>query len=233
VKQKRKQHLISEKKKQNQKPRQNQNQKQKKKTQNEEKQENKPTTETTTTTNANQENKKPENTENANVEEKKPSEEEAPYAYEFLASRIFDLINASGEGERVKYSIKPPQVIKDGTKKIIWTNSQEICETMNRQPDHVLSFFMAELGTTISLDGSGRFVIKGKFQPKHIENILKRYIHEYVKCHGCKTPHTQLKRENRLVFMLCEKCGSSRTVVPIKSGFQATTRASRRAEKNA
>lgn len=51
-----------------------------------------------------------------------------------------------------------------------------LLSSMSRQADHVLSFVLAEVGSTGSIDGSGRLVIKGKFQPKHIENILRNYI---------------------------------------------------------
>jgi len=153
------------------------------------------------------------------------------YTYEFLAKRVYDSINNSGEQEKTKYTMKPPVVYREGTKKTIWVNFPEICKIMNRQPDHVLAFLLAEVGTTGSIDGNARFVIKGRFQPKHIENILRRYIAEYVKCHTCKTPETHLKKENRLLFMVCDKCGSTRTVTPIKTGFQATTRAGRRAAR--
>lgn len=122
---------------------------------------------------------------------------------------------------------------------------------MNRQPEHVFAFILVELATTGSIDGNGRLVVKGRFQPKHIENLLRRYIGkknkffffllemtyffgfvaEYVKCHTCKKPETHLKKENRLVFMVCDSCGSTRTVMPIKTGFQATTRADRRAAR--
>jgi translation initiation factor 2 subunit 2 len=47
---------------------------------------------------------------------------------------------------------------------------------MNRQPEHCLSFVLAEIGSTGSIDGSGRLIMKGKFQPKHIEVLLRRYI---------------------------------------------------------
>lgn len=47
---------------------------------------------------------------------------------------------------------------------------------MHRQPDHVIQFLFAELGTTGSVDGSQRLVIKGRFQPKQLENVLRRYI---------------------------------------------------------
>ena len=47
---------------------------------------------------------------------------------------------------------------------------------MHRQPEHVIAFMLAEMGTTGSVDGSGRLVIRGRFQQKQIENILRRYI---------------------------------------------------------
>lgn len=47
---------------------------------------------------------------------------------------------------------------------------------MHRQPDHVIQFLFSELGTTGSVDGAGRLVIKGRFQQKQIENVLRRYI---------------------------------------------------------
>ena len=50
---------------------------------------------------------------------------------------------------------------------------------MHRQPEHVISFLFAELGTTGSVDGEKRLVIKGCFQPKQLENVLRRYIGVY------------------------------------------------------
>jgi len=51
---------------------------------------------------------------------------------------------------------------------------------MHRQPEHVIQFLFAELGTSGSVDGSQRLVIKGRFQQKQIENVLKRYISMYL-----------------------------------------------------
>lgn len=47
---------------------------------------------------------------------------------------------------------------------------------MKRSTEHVLSFFLAELGTTGSIDGSERLVMRGKYQPKYIESLLRKYI---------------------------------------------------------
>ncbi|KAG6472747.1 hypothetical protein ZIOFF_070224 [Zingiber officinale] len=47
---------------------------------------------------------------------------------------------------------------------------------MHRQPEHVMNFLLAEMGTSGSLDGQQRLVIKGRFAPKNFEGILRRYI---------------------------------------------------------
>jgi len=66
--------------------------------------------------------------------------------------------------------------MREGNKKSIFANIPDICKRMHRQPEHVIQFMFAEMGTTGSVDGSGRLVIKGRFQQKQIENVLRRYI---------------------------------------------------------
>lgn len=51
---------------------------------------------------------------------------------------------------------------------------------MHRQPEHVIQFLFAEMGTTGSVDGAGRLVIKGRFQQKQVENVLRRYIGKLI-----------------------------------------------------
>ncbi|QSL66126.1 hypothetical protein MERGE_000501 [Pneumocystis wakefieldiae] len=100
--------------------------------------------------------------------------------------------------------------------KILRQNNPELAgekKRMHRNSEHVIQFLFAELGTSGSVDGSSRLVIKGKFQQKQIENVLKRYIVEYVTCKICKSPDTLLTKENRIYFMTCESCGSKRSVI--------------------
>ena len=122
-----------------------------------------------------------------------------------------------------------------GTKKTLWVNFQEICAMMSRSAEHVFQFFMAELGTEGSIDGNQRLVIRGKYVPKYIESLLRKYIGEYVTCKMCRSPNTDLTKDSvsRLFFCHCKECGSSRSVAQIKSGYHAATRADRRAAKKA
>eukprot|EP01117_Protostelium_nocturnum_P003401 TRINITY_DN1440_c0_g1_i1.p1 TRINITY_DN1440_c0_g1~~TRINITY_DN1440_c0_g1_i1.p1 ORF type:complete len:251 (-),score=89.37 TRINITY_DN1440_c0_g1_i1:101-853(-) len=154
---------------------------------------------------------------------------DSSYTYDELVERIFGLINAAKPEEKIIFKMKPPQVYKVGTTRTAWGNFPAICKTMNRDPIHVQQFTLAEVGSTGSIDGTGGLVIRGRFLPKHIENILRRYIQEYVKCGTCKSPETTLKKESRLTFMVCSKCNSTRSVAAIKTGYTATTRAGRRA----
>ena len=55
--------------------------------------------------------------------------------------------------------------------------------SMHRQPEHAMSFFLAEMGTEGSIDGNMRLVIKGRYQPKQVESLLKKYIGQKTKEH--------------------------------------------------
>ncbi|KAF9045390.1 translation initiation factor [Panaeolus papilionaceus] len=148
------------------------------------------------------------------------------YTYQELLTRFYASLHAANpsllsSASKKRYTIAPPQLFREGNKKSIFANVTEICKKMHRQPEHVIQFLFAEMGTTGSVDGAGRLVIKGRFQQKQIENVLRRYMVEYVTCKTCKSPDTLLTKENRIFFMACESCGSRRSVNAIKSGFQA------------
>jgi len=147
------------------------------------------------------------------------------YTYQELLQRFYAQLHASNpalfSSSTKRYTIAPPQMLREGNKKTIFANIPDICKRMHRQPEHVIQFMFAEMGTTGSVDGSGRLVIRGRFQQKQIENVLRRYIVEYVTCKTCKSFDTLLTKENRIFFMSCMSCGSRRSVSAIKSGFQA------------
>ncbi|KAD5507943.1 hypothetical protein R6Q59_026806 [Mikania micrantha] len=146
------------------------------------------------------------------------------YTYDELLGRVFYILrenNPELAGDRRRTVMRPPQVLREGTKKTVFVNFMDLCKSMHRQPDHVMTFLLAELGTSGSLDGQQRLVVKGRFAPKNFEGILRRYVNEYVICNGCKSSDTILSKENRLFFLRCEKCGSGRSVAQIKAGFVA------------
>jgi len=154
-----------------------------------------------------------------------PSTEEE-YGYDFLLSRIFKLLqennpDISARQEDYRIKIPPPLVGKEGTRKTVWTNYADICDKMGRKYEHVMQYALAEMGTTGSLDAENQFIIKGRFQQKQIQAVLRHYVKDYVVCKTCKSPDTTMKKENRMHFLECRACGSTRSVAPIKAGYQA------------
>ena len=148
--------------------------------------------------------------------------------YQNLLSRFFSILRTNnpelaGDRSGPKFRIPPPICLRDG-KKTIFSNIEDISEKLQRSTEHLIQYLFAELGTSGSVDGQKRLVIKGKFQSKQMENVLRRYIMEYVTCKTCKSINTDLKKEqsNRLFFLVCKSCGSTRSVSSIKTGFQAT-----------
>ncbi|KAK8069571.1 domain found in IF2B/IF5-domain-containing protein [Apiospora phragmitis] len=153
-------------------------------------------------------------------------DETKPISYELLLSRFFNLLaqknpDHASSGSK-NYKIPPPQCMREGNKKTIFGNLPDICKRMKRSEEHVTSYLFAELGTSGSTAGAGQLVIKGRFQQKQIENVLRKYIIEYVTCKTCRSADTELnKGENRLYFINCHHCGSRRSVTAIKTGFSA------------
>ncbi|XP_057532521.1 eukaryotic translation initiation factor 2 subunit beta-like [Amaranthus tricolor] len=146
------------------------------------------------------------------------------YEYEEILGRVFNILrenNPELAGNRRRTVMRPPQVMREGTKKTVFANFTDLCKMMHRQPEHVMSYLLAELGTNGSLDGQQRLVVKGRFAPKNFEGILRKYANEYVVCSGCKSSDTILAKENRLLFLRCEQCGSSQSVSHVSNGFVA------------
>jgi len=149
------------------------------------------------------------------------------YTYDELLKRIFKIIHEKNpdqdrQGAR-RFVMRPPQVVRSGTKKTAFVNFMDIAKTLHRQPKHLLSFLCAELGTVGTIDGSNQLILKGKFQQRNIETVLRKYIKEYVTCHTCRSPDTILSKDIRLFFLQCMTCHSKCSVQSIKTGFQAIT----------
>ncbi|OAA42125.1 eukaryotic translation initiation factor 2 beta subunit [Metarhizium rileyi] len=146
--------------------------------------------------------------------------------YSLLLQRFFHQLSQKNPDHTLtgakSFKIPPPQCMREGNRKTVFANIADICKRMKRTEDHLTAYLFAELGTNGSVDGSRRLVIKGRFQQKQIEGMVRKYIIEYVTCKTCKSPDTELsKGENRLYFVTCNNCGSRRSVTAIKTGFSA------------
>lgn len=147
------------------------------------------------------------------------------YHYAEILSRVYDRIKQNNPQLGVKqvHKIRPPNVVRDGTKKVAWTNFPDICKSLNRSQEHVFNYTLTELGTTGNVDGNNCLIIKGRLNATHIENLLRKYISTYVTCEMCHSTNTQLQKDpnTRLTTLQCGQCGAARTVQSITGGFSA------------
>ncbi|AYV84543.1 MAG: hypothetical protein Hyperionvirus28_31 [Hyperionvirus sp.] len=154
------------------------------------------------------------------------------YTYTELLERMFSQMREKNPSlcARKRHVIPPPSILGLGSKRVIWANFNTTSQLLHREPKHLQSFILAELGTEGSINGNQQLVIKGRYNPKQIEILLKKYINEYVTCGMCRNPETILIRNSamHLYFLQCESCKSERSVAAIKSGYHAANRADRR-----
>merc|ERR550519_1739282 len=86
------------------------------------------------------------------------------YVYDELLQRVFGIMKDKNPemvaGEKKKFVMRPPQVVRVGSKKTAFANFSEIAKMLHRQPKHLLAFLFAELGTSGAIDGSNQLIMK-------------------------------------------------------------------------
>lgn len=100
--------------------------------------------------------------------------------YTLLLQRFFHQLSQKNPDHTLtgakSFKIPPPQCMREGNRKTVFANIADICKRMKRTEDHLTAYLFAELGTNGSVDGNRRLVIKGRFQQKQIEGMVRKYI---------------------------------------------------------
>ena len=125
-------------------------------------------------------------------------------AYKALPPSVF---------KRERFEVPKPLVTISGSRTILH-NFKEICDVVNREPEHVLKYLSKELATAATAEG-GRVIFQGRFEAEALERLIRRYVNEYVICPICKRPDTKIVKEKRLYFLQCEACGARSPLRPI------------------
>lgn len=163
------------------------------------------------------------------------------YSYAYLLSRLHAALREDHpshptlrtEDERHRSRVPPPQLAKVGGRRVALCNFGAIANALKRDPAHVQHFLLSELATTGAVDGNGeQLTIVGSLRSKHVEQLLRKYVHEYVACSQCKALDTVLfKTKGREQRLVCTCCNAERLLQPIKNGFRAVRRGERRAAR--
>lgn len=160
------------------------------------------------------------------------------HTYSTMLERILAVCRENNpdlsSSERAKLPM--PKVERSGAKKTALTNFKELCNAMNRSQEDVKDFIEKQLTTTSSVDSNDCLIIRiQNLKSTAFENILQKYIMEYVRCTACNKIDTDLTRDatTRMQILSCRHCHATRYLQAVGAAtFQAqTTKRARQRER--
>lgn len=128
--------------------------------------------------------------------------------YEKLLEKAYKEIKPIEATER--FEIPKVKGHIEGNKTII-SNFQQICSTLRRPADHVAKFLLRELATPGLVEGE-RLILNRKLNSGMINEKIEAYANEFVICHECKKPDTELIKQDTFLFLKCFACGAKHSV---------------------
>jgi len=146
------------------------------------------------------------------------------YTYETLLNRLYTNFQDDNiHIVKTKNTLKLPIVHRISSKKTGWVNFKECCTSIGREQTNILNYLISELSTEANIDGNGVLLIRGIYNQKNIENVLRKFIINFVQCNVCKSLETNNKKDSntRLNFLECSACKSRRSLPQIINGYKA------------
>ena len=129
--------------------------------------------------------------------------------YENLLKQAYSNITEKTESSE-RFVVPEAKAYVEG-KTTVLENFSEIAAKVRRDQEHLMKFLFGELGTSGKIDGN-RAIFNGKFEISLIKMMIKSYIEDYVICSECGKPDTRLVKDDRVMQLRCDACGSHRPV---------------------
>lgn len=130
------------------------------------------------------------------------------YEIDYLVNRFCDKYKSITGNSNMGISktvIKAPE-IQTINKKIYLKNFENVCSSINRDPQHVSAYISKELQVQVSITADQVLVINGSYRKNQIESIVKKYVANFVQCTLCGTQDTIIEKKNRITYIICNKC---------------------------
>ena len=112
--------------------------------------------------------------------------------------------------EKERFELPKAKGHLEGNKTII-SNFLQIASAFRRQPEHLLKYILRELATPGEIRGNFLF-LGAKISASRINEKIKQYAEEFVFCHECGKPDTDIKQEGDFNYLVCSVCGARRAV---------------------
>lgn len=97
-------------------------------------------------------------------------------------------------------------------KKTIIKNFSQAMKTISREEKQFYKYLTKETATAGTIE-DGKLILSGKFYQDTISKLFTSYLKEYVLCHTCGKPDTQIIDKSGVKVMKCTACGA---ISPLK-----------------
>lgn len=105
------------------------------------------------------------------------------------------------------FTIKLEEIIIKDKKN--FPNAKRIMKSLNRPPDHIISFMSKEMKISVNWKCSDKnqgLIFSNKSNQKYVQSIISKYINKYVKCNKCYSTNTKYICKNKKVGLKCRNC---------------------------
>lgn len=126
-------------------------------------------------------------------------------SYEKWLDRAYEKF-PKGLSKKSRFELPEIQSIIIGNRTFM-KNFKHICETINRDEQHILKYLVKEMATAGNMEGE-QVIFQGKFGANLIKHLLEEYVKKFIICPVCRSPDTKLIKEDRFRFLVCEACGA-------------------------
>lgn len=97
-------------------------------------------------------------------------------------------------------------------KKTIIKNFSQAMKTVARDEKQFYKYLTKETATAGTIE-DGKLTLSGKFYQDNISKLFTGYLKEYVLCHTCGKPDTQIIDKSGVKVLKCTACGA---ISPLK-----------------
>jgi translation initiation factor 2 subunit 2 len=126
-------------------------------------------------------------------------------SYDELLKRLRDKTKPTDQSRTWRLDLPKVNVLWLGNKTII-RNYMDFPRILRRDPSRFLMYLAKKLAVPASLDGE-RAILIGRRDERTITAVIEKYVNERVKCPVCGSPDTNITKEKRMEFLVCEACG--------------------------
>ncbi len=124
--------------------------------------------------------------------------------YEALLKRARDQIPPE-VFDQPRFKVPKVDSFIQGSRTVV-RNFKDLTDTLRRDPKHLVRYLNHELATAGEIR-SPQAIFNGRFSSRALDELIEKYTVEFVVCPVCQRPDTEIRREGRLLMLVCSACG--------------------------